>query len=52
MEKYLTVEQVAEILQVSKLTVRRLIQKGSLPHSKVGKMYRIEPKDLKALKIE
>ena len=39
--KLLTVEEVAEILRVSKMTVYRLAEKRELPSVKVGRSIRI-----------
>ena len=41
MEELLTVEQVAEYLQVSMSTVRRMIQKGELPAQRVRRLVRV-----------
>ena len=45
-EKYHTIEQVAEMLQVVYLTVYRWIQDGKLKAVKAGKQYRIRQSDL------
>jgi len=48
-EKLLTVDEVAEILQVSPTTVYRRIQAGELPAIKLGhRQVRIKPEDLEA----
>lgn len=39
--KLLTVEEVAEMLRVSKMTVYRLAEKGELPSVRVGRSIRI-----------
>lgn len=39
--KYLTVKEVAEQLRVSKMTVYRLTEDGSLPSVRVGRSIRI-----------
>ena len=44
--KFYTIEEIAELLKVSYLTVFRWIQAGKLSAYKVGKRYRIEVKDL------
>ena len=41
-----TVEEVATLLKVSKLTVYDLIKKGDIPSFKVGRQMRINSKDL------
>jgi excisionase family DNA binding protein len=43
MRQFLTVEQLAEIWQVSKRTVYRMIGSGALPARKFGSLYRIDP---------
>ena len=43
-----TVKEVAELLQVSKMTVSRYIKSGRLKSSKLGRMHRIIESDLKA----
>jgi excisionase family DNA binding protein len=48
-EKLLTADEVAEILQVSLITVYRRMQTGELPHIKLGhRQVRIKPEDLEA----
>lgn len=45
-EKLLTVDEVAEILQVSPITIYRRIQAGDLPAIKLGhRQLRIRPAD-------
>lgn len=44
--KFYTIEQVAEMLQVVYLTVYRWIQDGKLKAVKAGKQYRIRQSDL------
>ena len=46
--KVYTVKEVAEMLRVSEMSVSRYIKAGKLKAIKVGKMYRINEKDLKA----
>ncbi|MCL5410447.1 MAG: helix-turn-helix domain-containing protein [Patescibacteria group bacterium] len=45
-KKYMTVEQVAEILQVHWQTILHYIRKGQLHAFKIGKGYRITDDDL------
>ena len=45
-KKSYTTEEVAQILQVSKLTIYDLVKKGLLPTYRVGRQMRIEPEDL------
>ena len=44
----LSVRDVAARLAVSELTVRRLIEAGSLPAVRVGRQLRIDPDELEA----
>jgi len=44
--EYLTIEEVAELLRVSYLTVYRWIQANKLIAYKAGKQYRIKKSDL------
>ena len=44
--KVYTQEQVAEILQLSKNTVYRLINRGEIIAKKIGKVYRIPQRSL------
>jgi excisionase family DNA binding protein len=39
--RFLTVAEVAGIMRVSKMTVYRLVQAGSLPAVRVGRSYRV-----------
>lgn len=48
-QPYLTVELVSKALNKSERTILRWIEKGSLPAKKVGKEYRIKPKDIEGL---
>ncbi|MGO4544624.1 substrate-binding domain-containing protein [Paenibacillus sp. 2TAB23] len=45
-----TTEDIAKLLQISKLTVYDLIKKGELPSYRVGKQMRVDPADLEAYK--
>ena len=49
MEKIYNAQQVAEMLQVSVITIRRYIKAGKLPASKVGKNYQVLESDIKKL---
>lgn len=46
MEKYLSVEEAAEILGVEYKTVYRLVRSGELPAGRIGRVYRIRESDL------
>lgn len=46
MEKLMTSEEVAEILHVDPVTIRRLINRGDLSAYRIGADYRIAPSDL------
>jgi excisionase family DNA binding protein len=39
--RFLTVAEVAAIMRVSKMTVYRLVQAGSMPAVRVGRSYRV-----------
>jgi excisionase family DNA binding protein len=45
----MTVTDVAGYLQVSRITIYRLVKKGLLPAFKVGRVLRFRRNDLKAL---
>lgn len=47
LEPLLTAKEAAKILGVDKRMVYRLIEKGDIPAVKIGKVWRIEPKELK-----
>ncbi len=44
--KLLTVNEVADILRVSNMTVYRLVKGGQIPAIRVGKNYRIKESDV------
>lgn len=46
--EYLTVEEVAERLRVSRMTIYRLCNAGDLPCQRVGRSFRVRPADLEA----
>lgn len=47
-EQLMTLEQVAELLQVSTKTILRLIDQGELTGVKVGRAWRFRTDDVKA----
>lgn len=47
-DTFFTIAQVAEKLQVSEKTVRRMLLSGELPGYKIGGQYRIRPAELEA----
>lgn len=47
-ERYLTAQEVAELLKVKKATVYELLKKGELPGVKVGKQFRVRESDVRA----
>ncbi len=47
-----TVEEVAQLLRISKLTVYDLVKKGRLPAYRVGKQMRVDASDLEAYKAK
>ncbi|HLC51642.1 MAG TPA: helix-turn-helix domain-containing protein [Candidatus Nanoarchaeia archaeon] len=48
-EEYLTIEEVAEKLKMSTITVYRMARKGQLPAVKFGKVWRISSLKLSEL---
>jgi len=46
--KLLTIIQVADVLNVSTKTVRRMIESGVLHHHRVGRIIRLSDEDLRA----
>jgi len=44
--RFLTVQEVADLMRVSSMTVYRLIKSGQLAALRVGKNYRIRESDL------
>lgn len=49
MSQFLTVPEVADLLRVTPMTVRRWIKSGRLPASQIGRDYRIQAGDVDAL---
>jgi excisionase family DNA binding protein len=48
-EEYLTIDEAAQRLKISKVTIYRMAQKGKLPAVKFGKSWRISSKKLAKL---
>ena len=48
--RHLTVAECAALLAVDHKTVRRLIDRGELPVLRLGRILRIDPADLEALR--
>jgi excisionase family DNA binding protein len=46
--RYLTVEEVADVMRVSKMTVYRLLHSGELPGVRVGRSFRVPQDALEA----
>lgn len=46
MNKFLQISRVADILEVSETTTRRLVRKGALPAVRVGRQIRIDERRL------
>lgn len=46
MEEYLTIQEVANLLKVKEITVRRWILRGRLPAIRFGKVFRIKKVNL------
>jgi excisionase family DNA binding protein len=42
MSRFMSIKEVAEYLNLSQITIRRLIKKGEMPASKVGGQWRLE----------
>ncbi len=42
----MTVEQVADYLQLNRLTVYRYVREGKIPAARIGKLYRISRRDV------
>ncbi len=47
-DEYLTIDQVAELLQVSTKTIRRLVSRDEIPGFKVGGQWRFRRQDIDA----
>ncbi len=48
-DKLLTLQQVEEILQVSRVTVYRMAREGALEKVKIGKMVRFKESSIKKI---
>ncbi len=46
MEHFMTSEEIAELLHVDPVTIRRLVNKGELSAYRIGADYRFAPTDL------
>ncbi|HYZ10547.1 MAG TPA: helix-turn-helix domain-containing protein [Actinomycetota bacterium] len=44
--RFVTVNEVAQLMRVSKMTVYRLINQGELPAVRIGRGYRIREEDV------
>ncbi|HEX2026047.1 MAG TPA: helix-turn-helix domain-containing protein [Actinomycetota bacterium] len=44
--RFITVNEVAQLLRVSKMTVYRLIRQGDLPAVRIGRGYRLREEDV------
>ncbi len=51
LETLLTVQQVAELENVSSKTIRRRIEAGALPAIRNGRLLRIRPRDLRSYRL-
>lgn len=47
-DRLLTVNEVAELMRVSNMTIYRLIKAGDLPATRVGRSYRLRQADVDA----
>jgi excisionase family DNA binding protein len=50
--RFLTVNEVADLLRLSDMTVYRLIKKGELPAVRIGRSYRLREDDVDAYLAE
>ncbi len=48
MDKWMTLEEVADYLQVSKDTIYRLVQRGEIPASKISNLWRFKREEVDA----
>jgi excisionase family DNA binding protein len=46
--RFLTVQEVADLMRVSTMTVYRMIKSGDLPAVRVGRSFRVRDEDLAA----
>jgi excisionase family DNA binding protein len=46
--RFLTVQEVADVLRISTMTVYRIIKNGDLPAARIGKSFRVREDDLDA----
>jgi excisionase family DNA binding protein len=46
MDKWMTLEETAKYLQVSKDSIYRLAQKGKIPASKIGNLWRFKKDEI------
>jgi excisionase family DNA binding protein len=44
--RFVTVNEVARLMRISKMTVYRMIQQGELPAVRIGRGYRIREEDV------
>jgi excisionase family DNA binding protein len=47
-ERCLTIAEAAEWLSVDHKTVRRMVERGEIPALRVGRVWRIEPEEIRA----
>lgn len=48
MKKLLTVTELADILSVNQLTIRRMVKRGQLSAVRIGRAVRFDPADIDA----
>jgi len=48
-KEILTINQVAEYLQISEMTTYKLVQEGRIPAFKIGRHWRVKKADLSSL---
>jgi len=47
-KKWLNVEDIAAELGINKMTVYRMLEAGTIPAYRFGRLYRVKPEDLDA----
>jgi len=47
-KKWLNVEDIAAELGINKMTVYRMLEAGTIPSYRFGRLYRVKPEDLDA----
>jgi len=45
-DEFLTVEELAALLKITKMTVYRMVKRGDLPHYQIGRIKRFRKRDI------